>query len=405
MTYDNIALKAYQCRRCDDVDSNDYILSFGEKQHIKVTEITKEIMDSFNGERKLDEVIRYLNEKNIPFSREDVIKFVDTILIKKGLVVGLEENESNEGMKSLLWCRIPIIESNRLSKCFAISKFLFNRWCATILLIAIAICSVINVYRVLFDSSIGLSSINSLAIIIISYVSLLLHEMGHVSAAYRYNVTVGEIGVGMYLFSPVFYVDVTNVWRLGKKERMVVDAGGIYFQLLTIIPVSVLSFITNDGQYVMIGLSILLLSMTNFLPFLKLDGYWLLTDWLELDNLSQKAMGIVGGLIKNPRKTVKNISAKYLWASLLYVVSTLAILCLGIISVINICMSFESIKGQVLNIADCFNAGNIAEGLSICNDLIVFLIPLLFFFVMVFRILKSVIKVLGEIAKKIRFKR
>ncbi|HEY9229675.1 MAG TPA: hypothetical protein VIP11_23700, partial [Gemmatimonadaceae bacterium] len=57
--------------------------------------------------------------------------------------------------------------------------------------------------------------------------TLLAHEFGHAAACVRYGVPPGEIGVGLYLVFPAFYANVTNVWRLKRWERVIVDAAGM----------------------------------------------------------------------------------------------------------------------------------------------------------------------------------
>ena len=42
------------------------------------------------------------------------------------------------------------------------------------------------------------------------------------------------MGVGLYLFRPVFYTDLSNAWKLNRKKRIVTDLGGIYFQVIMI---------------------------------------------------------------------------------------------------------------------------------------------------------------------------
>jgi len=60
---------------------------------------------------------------------------------------------------------------------------------------------------------------------------LLLHELGHATAAYHYGCRQVEIGFGWYLFFGVFYAELSEIWRLTRKQRAVVDGGGMYFQV------------------------------------------------------------------------------------------------------------------------------------------------------------------------------
>ena len=39
-----------------------------------------------------------------------------------------------------------------------------------------------------------------------------------------------------YITFPVFYTDVTDVWCLTRRQRVIVNLGGVYFQLIFLIP-------------------------------------------------------------------------------------------------------------------------------------------------------------------------
>ncbi|QOS99542.1 hypothetical protein JNUCC42_01785 [Brevibacterium sp. JNUCC-42] len=63
-------------------------------------------------------------------------------------------------------------------------------------------------------------------------VSLFLHELGHVVAAFRYGIVPRDVGVGLYMLMPTFFVDLSEVWQIPRYHRVVVNLAGIYFQLI-----------------------------------------------------------------------------------------------------------------------------------------------------------------------------
>jgi putative peptide zinc metalloprotease protein len=65
-------------------------------------------------------------------------------------------------------------------------------------------------------------------------VSLLLHEFGHAAACKRFGERPGAIGFTLYLTFPALYSDVSSTWRLPRWQRVAVDAGGTYFQLVVV---------------------------------------------------------------------------------------------------------------------------------------------------------------------------
>lgn len=106
----------------------------------------------------------------------------------------------------------------------------------------------------------------------------MFHELGHASALRRGGVRHGVIGVALYVVIPVFYSDVTHSYRLPRRGRIRTDLAGMYFDC-----VSTAVFFT---AYVLTGQPVLLLGivmvglgvLTEFTPFLRFDGYYLLAD-------------------------------------------------------------------------------------------------------------------------------
>ena len=53
-------------------------------------------------------------------------------------------------------------------------------------------------------------------------ISSFIHELGHASACRYYELEHGGIGFGLYLNFPVFYTDVSSIWKLSRKKRLLV---------------------------------------------------------------------------------------------------------------------------------------------------------------------------------------
>jgi putative peptide zinc metalloprotease protein len=128
---------------------------------------------------------------------------------------------------------------------------------------------------------------------IVMTASMLFHELGHLAACHHYKCPHGPLGVAIYMLTPAVYVNVTAAWRLPRWSRAVVDIGGLYFQLLCV-PLFVLLFWwTNDSTWLFIIVLTDLVILDNFEPFMKLDGYWLLSDLTGVPNLHARAAEFV----------------------------------------------------------------------------------------------------------------
>lgn len=116
----------------------------------------------------------------------------------------------------------------------------------------------------------------------------LFHELGHASACRRFECPHGDIGFALYLIYPAFYTDVTKVWRLPRLKRAVVDVGGIYFQAILFVALTVYVLLTHDLLAMRLLWAMNLMMFLTLNPIFKMDGYWLLSDLSGLSNLHQQ---------------------------------------------------------------------------------------------------------------------
>ena len=118
-------------------------------------------------------------------------------------------------------------------------------------------------------------------------VGLFLHELGHTAACSRYGTQHGEIGIGLLLILPVFYVNVQRSWSLKRRQRVIVDGAGIYFHLIYSALICFIWLVTHDRAAEIVVRSLLMCTVINAMPFLRFDGYWLATDVIGVPNLRE----------------------------------------------------------------------------------------------------------------------
>lgn len=142
-----------------------------------------------------------------------------------------------------------------------------------------------------YKSSLFLTEITRLNHILIittcSYVSILFHEFGHASALAYYEKKPGGIGVGLYLyFIPVFFADVSEAWKLDTGQRFRVNISGIYFQYLFVLIATLVLYFTVSNLVAWFLFFTGLISMiSQFNPLIRLDGYWIISDLLKIEDL------------------------------------------------------------------------------------------------------------------------
>ncbi|HEY1404033.1 MAG TPA: hypothetical protein VGB05_07910, partial [Pyrinomonadaceae bacterium] len=132
-----------------------------------------------------------------------------------------------------------------------------------------------------------------------------------------------------YFIYPAFYTDVTKVWRLPRLKRAMVDIGGIYFQAILFVALTIYVMLTHEL------FALRLLWVMNFMmfftlnPIFKMDGYWLLSDLSGLSNLHgqmrETGARAVRKLFRRPAVGAAPLQAQGARLKVLYVYIALAL--------------------------------------------------------------------------------
>lgn len=130
-----------------------------------------------------------------------------------------------------------------------------------------------------------------------------IHEFGHGLSCKHYGSECHSIGVMLLVFSPTMYCDVTDSWMLHNKwQRIMIGAAGMYFEALLSTVALLIWWNTEPGMFHYLCLNTFFVSTVstvifNANPLLKYDGYYMLSDLLEIPNLRQKADQITQRLL------------------------------------------------------------------------------------------------------------
>jgi putative peptide zinc metalloprotease protein len=123
----------------------------------------------------------------------------------------------------------------------------------------------------------------------------IVHELGHGVSFKRFGGECHEIGVMWMLFIPTLYCSTTDSWLLRNKwQRAAIGAAGMYVELLVAACATFAWWFSQPGTFNMLCLNIMATGSVSVLlfnanPFLKYDGYYILSDILELPNLRERA--------------------------------------------------------------------------------------------------------------------
>jgi putative peptide zinc metalloprotease protein len=147
------------------------------------------------------------------------------------------------------------------------------------------------------------SSDNLLLLWLVFPLLKILHELGHGLAVRVRGGEVHEMGVMFLLFVPIPYVDASSASAFpDKRWRMLVGAAGMLTEVLVAALAMILWTFLEPGPARAVAYNVVLIAgvttvLFNGNPFLRYDGYYILSDFLEIPNLAQRANEYLGYLI------------------------------------------------------------------------------------------------------------
>lgn len=271
--------------------------SEGESVRFAVPASYVELLREFNGERTTDEAVDAFLERNPDvFTKGWLKRLIDCSLIPKGLLVEGHQDParvavSRQPRRAFLHIKIPLIKPSVVDPIAHRLGFLFRReWMTVGLLVFVATHA--YVYGVLIrEHAVDFNQLNALSIIALlwlSTVSMIFHEFGHASAAARFGCRNTTIGWGLYFIYKVLWTDVSEAWKLPRWQRAIVDIGGVYFQSFFLLLMLAAYLYTGNTIYLFAFVFSDMQLGSNFNPFLRMDGYWLMSDLFGIVNLRQQ---------------------------------------------------------------------------------------------------------------------
>jgi Barrel-sandwich domain of CusB or HlyD membrane-fusion len=121
------------------------------------------------------------------------------------------------------------------------------------------------------------------------------HEFAHGLTCKRFGGEVHEISFLLLFFQPAFYCDVIDAWLFPEKaKRLWVTFSGAYFEIF-LWALATLTWRITEPTTALHFLALVVMATSgiktlfNLNPLIKLDGYYLLSDALEIPNLRQRS--------------------------------------------------------------------------------------------------------------------
>ena len=125
--------------------------------------------------------------------------------------------------------------------------------------------------------------------------SKLVHEAGHALTATRYGVRVAHMGIALLVMFPMPYTDTSESWKLQRpRQRLAIASAGIVWELALAGLATLAWSLTPDGAlrnalFFLATTSWVLTLAVNLSPFMRFDGYFILSDLLDFPNLHERS--------------------------------------------------------------------------------------------------------------------
>jgi len=289
--------------------NNSWIIEiFG--QHFIINQDSKKLLDILSVSENYDEaVLKFNSSFNDNLNKENFLELVKNIFSK--IPIFETDSEDMESNKNFIKFQKPIIKSKLAAELIYPFMVLFNKKIFWIFFVLLSIIATIIIITTPFSL---LSKESFLWTLLLYTPTVLLHELGHIAACKKYTGKNGDIGVGIYFIFPVFYSDVSAVWHATKEERVIVNLSGIYMQLLSMLIFITMFFVLKNNLFLQMAYILAIYSFVQLIPFVRSDGYWLLSDVSSTPNLQDRSNGIVMTLLKSPINILKKpYSEKYFY--------------------------------------------------------------------------------------------
>ena len=282
-----------QIRPFDETNS---VLQIDENRHLLINRATTELVKILSAATSLEAAHKVFNQSfNQMISMQSFRDLVDEKLggyqIIREDAVPKKPSLKNAYLKlkiPLLNARVALFLSIPLQPFFNPLVFWFTAGAMILFLLGMAIG---------FDSP-SLNQVNYLTLMSLIYPTMLIHELGHIAACAKYKLKSGGIGFGFYFILPVMYAEITNIWMGTKEQRIIANLGGIFAEVLYAVILSIVYLIYQSPVCLFASLSISVFVLWEFNPFVRFDGYWLLSDLTNTPNLLLKSKQVLSKVMR-----------------------------------------------------------------------------------------------------------
>ena len=288
-------------------DRDSYLLiNNNTEKYLKINQYYQKIIEQIDGKKSIAEIVSDFNKNNSKQITEQNAIFIIEKLNKIGLFSVTEFPQNKKKLPDYISLGFIFFPKKWVGRIVPYLEFLFNKKTA---LLSVIFCFIFLAY-LFYKNFTSDETINFLQILplyfMVAFIATICHELGHATATYYYKAKHGGIGFGFYLFfMPIFFADVTDIWRLDKWKRIVVNTAGVYFEILFCGILAIFSYLINNHNLLIIVSILSIRTLYNLLPYFRTDGYWILSDLTNQPNLLSSSFNKAKKLVSLKYNTFK----------------------------------------------------------------------------------------------------
>jgi putative peptide zinc metalloprotease protein len=210
------------------------------------------------------------------------------------------QRETRARLLNVMFMRFPLLDPDQfLLRTLPLMRAIISPVGAVVWLtvIGVALKLVLDNWSSLREQSQGVLAPGNLFLLYLGMVLIkTVHEFGHAYFCRRFGGEVHVMGVMLMIFTPMPYVDATSSWGFRQRwQRVLVGAAGMIVELFVAALATFVWANTGPGTihslaYNMMFVASVSTIVFNVNPLLRYDGYYILSDLLEIPNLYQKAL-------------------------------------------------------------------------------------------------------------------
>ncbi|MFQ5790429.1 MAG: efflux RND transporter periplasmic adaptor subunit, partial [Acidobacteriota bacterium] len=286
-----------------------------DNRFFRVKALEHFLISQFDGKTSLEEIRRHASDQHRVLVAPEVLARFAEKFKALGLLVDPDQGESREPSRQrtgrrggILFLKLGLVDPERLldwlypKLTWALRPGFVGVMAATILFAAVV--AVANHESLLF----GLRAIATMEGLFLIYLTVslvtVLHELAHGITCRHFGGRVQDMGFLLMYFVPCFYCNVSDAYLFKEKRQRlwVTSAGGLlelFIWALGVLAWRVLAPDTIPSRVAFIVAGVCgVKSLLNFNPLIKLDGYYLLTDYLGVANLRKEALSGLGRFLR-----------------------------------------------------------------------------------------------------------